>query len=205
MKTADDRVIKAEFIVLAVPYTQAQHMLSDDRLSELFAAFRAGSLISVYLGYDIADHVLPQDGTGFIKANGDDLVCNACTWTSRKWTHTSADRRLLLRMFYKSTSPQFAKLRHMSEEELLRTAREDVRLSLGIEAQPEAYVITKWLDAMPKYDIHHREAVRKLEEALAAYFPNVFLAGCSYYGVGIPDCMENGRQTASKIVEKLGG
>ena len=54
-----------------------------------------------------------------------------------------------------------------------------MRLSLGIEAQPEAYVITKWLDAMPKYDIHHREAVRKLEEALAAYFPNVFLAGCS--------------------------
>ena len=125
MKTADDRVIKAEFIVLAVPYTQAQHMYSDDRLSELFAVFRAGSLISVYLGYDIADHVLPQDGTGFIKANGDDLYSLQCLHMDKPQmdAHFSGSPAALAHVL-QSTSPQFAKLRHMSEEELLRTARE---------------------------------------------------------------------------------
>lgn len=203
LKTADGSLMEAEFVALAVPHAQAQRMLHDERLSELFASFKTSSLISVYMGFDAPDDWLPQDGTGFINANGRALTCNACTWTSRKWTHTSRDRRLLIRMFYKSSSPHFAVLRQMTEEELLMTAREDLKLSLGIEAEPVTHVITKWLDAMPKYDIAHHEAVRKLETAIATSFPNVVLAGCSYYGVGIPDCMESGRQAAEQIIESL--
>lgn len=203
LRTAAGRLLEAQYVVLAVPHAQAQRMLGDDRLSELFAGLTTNSLISVYLGFDAPDHVLPQDGTGFINANGEELTCNACTWTSRKWTHTSPERRLLIRMFYKSTSPKFAALCQMSEAELLRTAREDIQRSLGLTAEPITHVITKWLDAMPKYDIRHHETVGKLEAALAAAFPNVMLAGCSYYGVGIPDCIENGRQTADKIIERL--
>jgi oxygen-dependent protoporphyrinogen oxidase len=45
--------------------------------------------------------------------------------------------------------------------------------------------------------------VAALERRLAEDYPGVWLAGCSYYGVGIPDCIENGANTARKIIQNI--
>ena len=45
--------------------------------------------------------------------------------------------------------------------------------------------------------------MEKLENKLAEAYPGIVLAGCSYYGVGIPDCIENGESTAGRIIQKL--
>jgi oxygen-dependent protoporphyrinogen oxidase len=42
-----------------------------------------------------------------------------------------------------------------------------------------------------------------MEHVLAEKYPGVWIAGCSYYGVGIPDCIENGTNTAKKITPYL--
>ncbi len=34
-------------------------------------------------------------------------------------------------------------------------------------------------------------------------YPNVYLTGASYYGVGIGACIENGKNTANKIIATL--
>lgn len=200
---ANGRHVDADVVVLGTMHSTAQALLQDEELNEDFNQLFNSSLISVYLGFDIPDSQLPADGTGFITNNSDDVKCNACTWTSRKWAHTSERQRLLVRLFYKSSGPHYDTLIKLSEEELLEVALHDIQISLGITGQPLTYDVTKWHDVMPNYHIRHHQIVESLEEKMATHYPNVILAGCSYYGVGIPDCIANGEKTAELIHEKL--
>lgn len=200
---ANGRVVDADIVVLGTMHSTAQALLQDEELNEDFNQLFNSSLISVYLGFDIPDSELPADGTGFITANSDDVLCNACTWTSRKWEHTSGQQRLLVRLFYKSSGTHYESLIKLSEEELLKVALKDIKSSLGITGQPVTYDVTKWHDVMPNYHIRHHQIVQSLEKKMANSYPNVILAGCSYYGVGIPDCIANGEKTAGQILEQL--
>ncbi|PYI57151.1 protoporphyrinogen oxidase [Paenibacillus flagellatus] len=195
--------IEADFVVLGTLHTAAQRLLRDGKLDELFGGLTNSSLISVYLGYDVPDGVLPKDGTGFIAVAGGDLTCNACTWTSRKWEHTSERNRLLVRLFYKSAGREYEKLRGMTEEQLVEVARRDIERSIGLTDEPVSYEVTKWRDTMPNYHLQHPQIVRSLEHEMAERYPNVLLAGCSYYGVGIPECILSGERTASRIATSL--
>lgn len=200
---ANGRIVDADMVVLGTMHSTAQALLQDEELNEDFNQLFNSSLISVYLGFDIPDSQLPADGTGFITANSDDVKCNACTWTSRKWAHTSEHQRLLVRLFYKSSGPHYENLIKLTEEELLEVAMQDIQISLSITGEPVTYDVTKWHDVMPNYHIRHHQIVQSLEKKMANHYPNVILAGCSYYGVGIPDCIANGEKTADLIVEKL--
>ncbi|UYG97119.1 protoporphyrinogen oxidase [Cytobacillus firmus] len=195
--------LEADHIVLGIPHNAAAALFNDQELKAEFKPLKNSSLISIYLAYDIPDSELPEDGTGFITANTDELTCNACTWTSRKWKHTSKSGNLLVRLFYKSSHPAFASLKEMNEDELLQTALADIEKSLGITAEPLASEVTNWTEKMPNYLISHPETVAALENRLGREYPGIWLAGCSYYGVGIPDCIENGAETAGKIIENM--
>lgn len=199
----DNETIEADVVVLAIPNAVVRTVLQDDQLDGQLEKFTTASAITLYAGYDVPDSVLPADGTGFIVSHNSDLVCNASTWTSRKWQHTSAEAKLLVRLFYKNTNPRYRELAAMSDEELTKVAREDIRLSLGIEEEPKLVRVTRWIDQMPRYDLAHREALLAVERQLAERYPNVWLAGCSYYGVGIGACIQNGEKTARAIFHAI--
>lgn len=193
----------ADFVILAMPHQTAQQVLGLEELDVEFNQLTNSSLISVYLGFDIADESLPEDGTGFIVSEGSDVLCNACTWTSRKWRHTSTRQQLLVRLFYKSSNPAYGELESLSEEELVKVALSDIRKSLAIDAQPSTVEVTKWEGLMPNYHMAHKAAVDGLESKMAMMVPNIHLAGSSYYGVGIGACIQNGKNLAQIIAEKL--
>ena len=200
---ADDTVIEADHVVLALPNEAVQSLLTDETLNRYFEQFNTASAITIYLGFDVPDNKLPADGTGFIVSHNSDVICNAATWTSRKWKHTSANEQLLVRLFYKSINLAYEKLRRMTDEELAVVALEDVRKSLGIEEKPNVVNVSRWIDQMPKYDLAHREALQGLLQELETNYPNLSIAGCSYFGVGIGACIQNGKKIGENIAEKL--
>lgn len=195
--------IEADSVVLATPHNVAQVILQDEELDTDFNKLKNSSLISVYLGFDIPDEQLPAEGTGFIVSENSDVRCNACTWTSRKWTHTSKNNQLLVRMFYKSSNPAFESMKNMSEDELVEVALQDIEMSLKLTGKPEVIEVTKWNEQMPNYHLAHGDAIQSLTAKMANDMPNVLLAGCSYYGVGIAACIKNGRETAEKIINSI--
>lgn len=195
--------IKADFVVLAVPNQVVKQLLTDDELQLHLEKFTEASAITMYLGFHISDSVLPKDGTGFIVSHNNDLVCDASTWTSRKWKHTSQNGNLLVRVFYKSSNPRYNELVVMSEEELTEVALEDIRKSINIQEKPVVVNVTKWIDAMPRYDKNHNEALQVVVNQIEEKYPNLFIAGCSYFGVGIGACIENGKETAEKIMNRI--
>lgn len=198
----DDTII-ADVVVLAVPNEAVREVLVDSALDESLQKFTTASALTMYLGFDVPDSVLPADGTGFIVSHNSDLVCNASTWTSRKWQHTSAQGNLLVRLFYKNINPRYEELAAMTDEELTAVAREDIRLSLGINDAPTVVNVTKWIDKMPRYDLAHNEALNIVVEDLQDRYPNLLLAGCSYFGVGVGACIQNGKNTAGRIMSAI--
>ena len=198
-----DETLIADFVVLAVPNETVKKVLDDAQLEEQLQKFTTASAITMYVGFDVPDSVLPADGTGFIVSYNSDLVCNASTWTSRKWKHTSANGNLLVRLFYKNINPRYEELAAMSEQELTKVALEDIRISLGIDAAPTVVNVTKWINQMPRYDLAHNGALSVVVKNLEERYPNLFIAGCSYFGVGIGPCIENGRNTAQQIIERF--
>ncbi|MFC7784105.1 protoporphyrinogen oxidase [Rossellomorea sp. GCM10028870] len=195
--------IQADYAIFATPHDVAQKILTHEKLDPDFNKLKNSSLISIYLGFNIPAEELPADGTGFIVSKGNEVKCDACTWTSRKWKHTSNDQNLLLRLFYKSTNPHYKVLKEFSEAELVRTALDDIRKSVGIDGDPISVEVTNWKDLMPNYHLEHSQSVQSLDKNLATELPRVKLAGASYFGVGIGACIQNGKKTAESIIDEL--
>ena len=158
--------IEADYVILTTPHNVAQNILQNEELDADFNKLKNSSLISIYLGFDIPDDQLPAEGTGFIVSENSDVICNACTWTSRKWKHTSENSKLLVRMFYKSTNPAFEEMKDMSEEELVQVALQDIEKSLKLNGEPHVVEVTKWNDLMPNYHLEHGRAVQSLMEKM---------------------------------------
>lgn len=203
LSLADGTAVDADYVIVTTPHHLAQQLLDVKELEPDFSQLHNSSLISVYLGFDIPDAELPADGTGFIVSENTDLRCNACTWTSRKWTHTSTGGKLLVRLFYKSSTPGFDELKVMTQQELVAVGLEDIRKSLKLEAEPATVEVTGWNGNMPNYNMNHKAAVEGLERKLAEQLPNVRLAGASYHGVGIGACIQKGKDLAETLVAEL--
>lgn len=195
--------IVADFVVLSTPHAVTSEILKDKAIDQDLNTIHNASIIAVYVGFDIPDENLPADGTGYIVSGNNDVKCNACTWTSRKWKHTSESGNLLIRVFYKSANPLFKDLKHLSEEEITAIVLDDIKKSLKLNGKPTVVNITKWNDLMPIYGMEHATMVKSLNAQLEEKYPNVLLAGCSYYGVGIGSCIQNGQDTAQKIASQL--
>lgn len=195
--------LEADAVILALPDTQVHTLLGPSAPSSVFDPFTNASILTMYLGYDLPDAELPADGTGFITAGDGQVVCDACTWTSRKWSHTSPDGRLLVRLFYKNSNPKFEEITSMDREGLISIARQDLKESLDLDAEPAVVEVTPWFGLMPKYGLGHRAAVGELEQFLEAHYSNVHIAGASFHGVGIGLCIADGREKAEHVIGLL--
>ena len=53
---------------------------------------------------------------------------------------------------------------------------------------------------MPQYHLGHLERVAQIEERLAS-LPGLALAGNSFNGLGIPDCIRSGETAADELLK----
>lgn len=203
LQLTNGETLTADATVLALPNDVIAQLLPSEALQPYFTKFTTASVITMYLGFTVPDALLPADGTGYIVSDNTNVVCNAATWTSRKWKHTSAQGNLLVRLFYKNINARYEELQAMTEEELAAVGIADVKSSLGIDAEPSVVNITKWTNQMPRYDLAHREALQGLEQKMTEQYPTIYLAGCSYYGVGIGACIQNGKTIGEKVANEL--
>ena len=115
---------------------------------------------------------------------------------SSKWPERNPDGFVLLRSFM-GWSGGDSFLRH-SDSELVESATESLRPILGIRGSPERFWVHRWQEGMPQYKVDHADWLDALDAELAAY-PGLFLCGSSYRGIGAPDCVRQGRDTARRV------
>lgn len=90
-----------------------------------------------------------------------------------------------------------------SDEEIVDTVLGDLRRVTDIDGEPEFYRIARWRQAMPQYIVGHLQWLQNLKRQTAYYLPGVFFAGASYEGVGLPDCIDQGKKAVADTLQFL--
>jgi oxygen-dependent protoporphyrinogen oxidase len=75
---------------------------------------------------------------------------------------------------------------------------------MGARGEPILSRVTAWENALPQYNVGHLDRVARIEAAIET-ISGLALAGASYRGVGIPDCIQSGWEAAEKVSEELRG
>ncbi len=74
---------------------------------------------------------------------------------------------------------------------------------MEINKPPLFKVVSRWHNAMPQYTVGHLDRLETLENKLAEHLPNVYVAGASYRGVGLPDCIKQAKSVVQQIKQKM--
>ena len=74
--------------------------------------------------------------------------------------------------------------------------------TLGVTAAPHLMRVSRWMRAMPQYELGHPERAARIRQRVAAR-PWLALAGNAYAGVGIPDCIRSGQAAADRVAAGL--
>jgi oxygen-dependent protoporphyrinogen oxidase len=139
-------------------------------------------------------------GHGLVVPKKEKRKISACTWTSFKFNHRAPEDHLLLRCFVGGPG-QEAQV-DLSDQEILELVQSELKDLLSIDAEPVLWRIYRWHKANPQYGVGHLERIRSMHAQLSQW-PGLYLAGSAYEGVGIPDCVHQGEETARKAMEYL--
>jgi len=196
----DGSSISADNIVFTTPaYVTADLVQAiDPFLAAALRSIRYVTTATVSLGFKRSDLTCPLNGYGFIVPASEGRKISACSWSSTKFTGRAPDDSVLMRVFIGSAlSEKFAE---QDEEPLIELARKELREILGITAVPTLAKSYRWRKAIPQYEVGHRARIATIEQRVAMH-PGLYIAGAACHGAGIPDCVQDGINTAAKIAE----
>jgi protoporphyrinogen/coproporphyrinogen III oxidase len=198
--TLDDDQLYADAVILAIPARAASVMVGEafpDAANHL-KTIRSASIGAVYLGFHERDIPRPLNGFGVVVPSSEGRRIDGMTWVSSKWEHRAPSGHVLLRVFF--GGPNTRDMMGMDDATLLTVIRDEVRSLLQIEAEPLFHRIFRWPDGYPQYDLGHLERLAVIESALP---PGLYIAGSSYRGIGVPDCIKQGQAAANQVISEL--
>ncbi len=195
----DGSPIPADAIILATPAHVASGMLGQlaPQAADALAAIRYGNIGTLSLVYRDQDFRTALQFNGLMIPRREKRAIDAITWTSVKLPGRVPEGYTLLKIYFGGGSPELVNL---EEDELVAVVREELRQLVGIEGQPVAHCAHSWPAGFPLADVGHLERVSELEQYLPA---GIHLAGNAYRGIGVPDCIRQGRQAAGRVLEEL--
>lgn len=198
----DGEMEDADGVIMALPAYGISDVLGSevheirelDRIEYVSAA-------NVILAFDSKDMVRELDGTGFVVPRREGRFITACTWTSMKWLHTAPGGKVLLRCYAGRSGDD--RWLHMTEDEVIRAVRKDLKETMGITAEPLFTEMTKLMRSMPQYPVGHLELIGRVRKVLSERMPGVLVTGAAFQGVGLPDCIRQGKEAAQQMAAYL--
>lgn len=198
----DSELLFADSIIMATPHQVTQQIFSTYDFFEPFKAVPSTSVTTVALAFPHSAIAKDIDGTGFVVSRRSSCMITACTWTHKKWEHSAPEDKILLRAYV--GRPGQEELLEKTDEELVAIVMKDLNKIMNLTGEPEFSVVSRWKTAMPQYTVGHKERLALIREKMAEALPGIFLAGASFEGIGIPDCIDQGEKALKESLDFLG-
>jgi oxygen-dependent protoporphyrinogen oxidase len=198
---ADGGSVDADAVILAAEAPAASRMLRyvDPPLAAMLQAIPYASSATVSLGWRRHDVPHPLDGFGFVVPRTEGRALLACTFSSVKYPGRAPEGHVLLRCFLGGALS--AGVLETSDDDLVARVRDELRMALGVTAEPVLTRVHRHPASMAQYAVGHLKAVEAIERRLAG-LPGLRLAGSAYRGVGIADCVRSGEAAAEQALER---
>jgi len=193
--------LEADAVVVAAPAFAAAPLLDGHVDVTALQAIDYVSVANVVLAFDKATFGLEFKGSGFLVPRTEGRHITACTWTSTKWLHTSPQDKVLLRCYVGRAGDEASV--ELPDDQLAAAVLQDIRDILSVRAEPIFTEITRLRRSMPQYPVGHVEAIGGLRDRLAEQLPGVYVIGNAIDGIGLPDCIRQGKAAARQALAEL--
>jgi oxygen-dependent protoporphyrinogen oxidase len=196
--------VRARAVVVATPAFAAAHLLRplDRELAGLCARIPYASSATVTLGYERSQVGHPLLGSGFVVPRVEGTTMMAGSWISSKWRSRAPDGRVLLRAFIGGARDPGAMER--DDDDLALAAEREMASLLRITGRPVLTRMHRWTKANAQHEVGHLDLVAAMEQRLQQ-LPGLFVTGSGFRGVGVPDCVADGRATAQQAADWISG
>jgi oxygen-dependent protoporphyrinogen oxidase len=202
VRVADGAPLGARAVVAAVPAFATSSIVRnlDADLSALCGSIPYASAATVALAFrrDAVRH--PLTGSGYVVPRVENPAILAASWLSSKWPNRAPDDKVLLRTFVGGARDPRAL--ECSDGELVDRSLKAIAPLLGISGPPLFSRVYRWDRANAQHDVGHLDRVQAIERALTRH-AGLFVTGSGFRGVGIPDCIADGRATGRAVAEWL--
>lgn len=198
-RLSDGTVEPADAVVLAAGATASSLLLAGvaaDASAALAEVPQATSTV-VSLAYPADAFAEPLTSHGWLEA--DAAPISGITVSSAKWQHRAPEGMVLIRAF---VPERIGAVATAPEAELLAAVTDHVGGVLDARSGPVLTRVRRWQAMMPKYTVGHLHRVARAEAALAD-LPGWRLAGSALHGVGVPDCIADGRRQAQLALAEV--
>jgi protoporphyrinogen/coproporphyrinogen III oxidase len=189
--------VEARAVILAVPAYMAASLLRvfDTSIAALAEATPYASTATVALGYRRDQVTHPMAGSGFVVPRVERSPLLAATWVTSKWPHRAPDGHVLMRGFL--GGGRDPRRLDAADDELIGLVTDELRDLMGITGEPLFTRLFRWTRQSPQYEVGHLHRVATIDRQLAS-IPGLFVTGSGFRAIGIPDCIADGRDTATK-------
>jgi oxygen-dependent protoporphyrinogen oxidase len=193
-----DATISSDAVVLASPaYATARIIRSfNPVLADLCDEVPYASTATVALAFARSAIANPLNGSGFVVPRVERTGILAASWLSSKWPGRAPDDRVLMRTFVGGARDPAGFER--GDDELVARSLDALRPLIRITGAPLFSRVYRWERASAQHEVGHLERLGRIEAALARH-PGLFITGSGFRGVGIPDCVADGRATGAKV------
>lgn len=198
---SDNSTLTADALIIATPAFVTADLLDamDSELAALHRDIPYASSVIVTLAF-ANDESASLNGRGYIVPSVEQSDILAATASSNKWHGRAPQGATLFRVFLGRSGRQ--DVTALSDDTLRQMARDELRDTLGISAEPILTRVQRWHQGMPQYTLGHLDRLAAIDARLA-HHPRLALAGAAYRGVGIPDCIASGEAAATQILAAL--
>lgn len=194
-ESAGEEELDADAVVLAVPASAAARILGDSvaGLAGALADLTFVSSVTVSLGFRDADAGANLDGTGFVVPRSEGRAIRGCSFSSRKFAHRAPRGTFLLRAFLGEEGGHV----EQPDSRIVELVSRELAEILGIRGDPIVSAVFRFRGGTPQYEVGHGSRVSRVAELTP---PGMHLVGSSYRGVGMPNCIADGRRAAREIL-----
>lgn len=189
-----DEELPAARVVVATPAGPAA------RLIESFAPAAARALSAIphpplailHLSWPATAFVRPPDGFGHLIVPQHGRRILGALYTSSLFPERAPEGQVLLTVFVGGMRDPEAP--SLSDSVLTTIATRDLNAALGIRKEPRIVRVTRYLSALPQYDLGHEGRMKILSEAEQGW-PGLSFLGSYRGGVSVGDVVKNALKT----------
>jgi len=191
-----------DHVVVAVPARVAAELVARAaEAASILSHIDYASVAMVSLAFEPSSLGHELDGSGFLVPAIEGRFVTACSFASSKWAHLGSSDTAILRVSAgRDGDTELAT--DLDDATLSRKVLSDLDDFLGIDAPPIATRVSRWPESLPQYRPGHLDRIDDLDASVGADLPGVCVVGAALRGLGIPACIQQGREAVRRMVAR---
>jgi oxygen-dependent protoporphyrinogen oxidase len=202
---SDGSTVDGDAVIIATESWAAEPLVRphDEVIADALADIPASSSATISIAFNENEVGFDLNAFGVLCPFVENRTLMAATYSSTKWPGRAPPGKVLLRGFV--GGPHNQKIVQRSDEELAQAVLAELRDIVGLspDAKPLFSRVFRWHLGMPQYTLGHLERVARIDDR-CTQIPGLAIAGGSYRGVGVPNCIESGERAVTKILGEWG-